>query len=492
MVSMTLSGKRLLARHGVYGGLFLVLLGLAVWLYEDLSEGYVRIESSRLEMAHQQSQLMSRWLGSSVLAADYVLRDINEKITSATIAAIESSREKSDETSAWLERKRTTVPGVIGISLFGKECVFVAAADRKVIGFRSNQRACIDRSVVVEDKMYLQYVSAEKSANRRPSIIVSRFRTSPEGKVLGGVLAAIDLAHVEKWITSFPVTRNDVLAVIDSGMVVLARNPPLAGVIGQKWPLPANTPNLSETGASGSFAALSPLDGRERYLGISRMENIPLATIVGFDKENALREWRRRSVQLVGGYFALIVLSMLVFWSHLSILRQRDEMSRLARTDPLTGIANRRALMDAGEREFSRASRYTNRFSVLMIDIDRFKSINDTRGHPVGDKVIRCVADILKFNMRTQDTVGRAGGEEFVVLLPETDLEGAVVIAERLRHLVQEAGVVDEVGDIVEFTVSLGVTTNAPEDGSFEHLLGRADKGLYLAKERGRNRVVAE
>ena len=127
-----------------------------------------------------------------------------------------------------------------------------------------------------------------------------------------------------------------------------------------------------------------------------------------------------------------------------------------------------------------------------MIDIDRFKSINDTRGHPTGDKVILCVAEIMMSNVRTQDLAGRVGGEEFAVLLPETDLEGATVIAERLRSAVENADVLDENGKILKFTISIGVATNAPRDNSFEQLLGRADKGLFTAKEGGRNRVVAE
>lgn len=492
VISVKQPGKRLISPKGVFGGLLIVLVGMAVWLYFDLANSYRQITSSRIELAQQQSQFMSQWLGTAILATDYVLRDINEKVPPETLALMKSSRKRVEEISAWLEKKRTTVPNVTGISLFGKDCVFESAADPRLIGFRSNQRACRDRSVAVEDKMYLQYVSAEKSANKKPSVLVSRYNISPKGEILGGVLAAIDLTYAEDWITSFRVAKNDVLAVVDGDGVLLARNPELAGQIGLKWPLPADSFPLRETRSSGFFEAVSPLDGRDRFFGISKMENIPIIVIVGFDKEDALNEWSRRSMQLAVGYVALFALSMIVFWSFLSILRQRDEMGRLATTDPLTGISNRRALMNAGEREFDRQSRYQNRLSVLMIDIDRFKNINDTLGHPTGDKVIRCVAEIMMSSVRTQDVVGRVGGEEFVVLLPETDLEGATVIAERLRSTAENTDVPDENGKVVKFTISIGVATNGCEDDSFEHLLGRADKGLYAAKESGRNRVVAE
>lgn len=434
---------------------------------------------------------MSQWLGTAILATDYVLRDINEKVPPETLKLIKSSRKRVEETSVWLEKKRTTVPNVTGIGVFGKDCVFESAADPHIVGFRSKQRACIDRSYAAEDKMYLQYVPAEKSANKRPAILVSRYNFSPKGEILGGALAAIDLTYAENWIFSFRVAKNDVLAVIDGDGVLLACNPASAGVIGQKWPLPADALHLSETRPSGFFDAVSTQDGRERFFGISKMENIPIIVIVGFDKEDAIKEWHRRSMQLAVGYGVLFILSMVVFRSFLSILRQRDEMNRLATTDPLTGISNRRALMSAGEREFSRQSRYQSRLSALMIDIDRFKSINDTFGHPTGDKVIRCLAEIMMSSVRTQDVAGRVGGEEFVALLPETDREGATVIAERLRSMAENANVLDVSGKVVKFTISVGVATNGHEDNSFQQLLRRADKGLYTAKENGRNRVVA-
>lgn len=474
----------------IFGSLFLALASIAIWLYSDLAESHEQAISSRTEIARQQSQFMSQWLGTSILATDYVLRDINEKITPEDLARIKSSQTKIAETSAWLEKKRLTAPNVKGISVFGKECIFESAADKRVIGFRSNQRACVDRSIVVEDKMYLQYVPAEKSANKRPSILVSRYHISPDGKILGGVLAAIDLSYAENWITSFKVSKNDVLAVIDGEGVLLARNPPLAGVIGKKWPMPAEAARLDEAHASAVFSGTSPLDGRERLFGISKMQNIPIVIIVGLDKEETLKEWLRRSIQLSVGFMALSVLSVIVFFSYLSILKQRNEMGRLATTDSLTHISNRRALMNAGEREFNRQNRYKGAFSALMIDIDRFKGINDKFGHPTGDKVIRSAAEIIASGVRNQDMVGRVGGEEFAVLLPETDLDGATTIAERIRTAIEQAIIRSDGDETVQFTISIGVATHSTEDQSFQQLLGRADKGLYQAKAGGRNRVV--
>ncbi|MBC3928326.1 GGDEF domain-containing protein [Undibacterium sp. CY21W] len=168
-------------------------------------------------------------------------------------------------------------------------------------------------------------------------------------------------------------------------------------------------------------------------------------------------------------------------------------MRKLATTDALTNIANRRHIMDIGNREFTRARRYTHSLSVLMLDIDKFKFINDRWGHPVGDRVIKELANLLTITARDQDVSGRLGGEEFTVILPHTDTSGAKIIAERLRVVVAEAqGVNLDDNTIVRFTASIGIATLNVEDTSFDMLLQRADRALYKAKENGRNRVESD
>lgn len=165
------------------------------------------------------------------------------------------------------------------------------------------------------------------------------------------------------------------------------------------------------------------------------------------------------------------------------------ELAQLAIRDGLTGLFNRRHFGQLVETEFARARRYGQSLACLMLDIDRFKRFNDTRGHQCGDAVLRHVADILRGVARQVDVVARYGGEEFVVLLPNTDIEGALRVAERIRAGVAERplrfGALD-----VGVTVSVGVATNA-ESGveTTEALVKLADDGLYAAKRAGRNRV---
>ncbi len=165
-------------------------------------------------------------------------------------------------------------------------------------------------------------------------------------------------------------------------------------------------------------------------------------------------------------------------------------LETLAHTDPLTHLLNRRALTIRLVAELERVRRYTSPLTMLMIDIDHFKQVNDTYGHLVGDEVLRGIAAILQRSVRTVDTLARYGGEEFVVVLPETEEEGAVTFAERIRERVEQYCAEAEQAGGARVTVSIGVASfPAPHVESVEDLFSRADAALYRAKERGRNTV---
>ena len=174
----------------------------------------------------------------------------------------------------------------------------------------------------------------------------------------------------------------------------------------------------------------------------------------------------------------------------------RLELERLATTDPLTGLANRRMFMERSGAELIRYRRHKRVFSVLMIDADDFKLVNDTYGHDAGDRVLLRLAEIAASGLRTAlDLPARFGGEEFVILFSETDAQPALQVAERLRQTFEATSVLESDAPdarTVRFTASIGVATVCDEDQTVESILKRADKALYRAKEGGRNRVVAE
>lgn len=166
-------------------------------------------------------------------------------------------------------------------------------------------------------------------------------------------------------------------------------------------------------------------------------------------------------------------------------------LEQLAQTDFLTNLANRRHFLALAEQELSRTARYGGPLSVLMIDLDHFKNINDTYGHKTGDVVLQRMAEVTRDTLRDVDVVGRLGGEEFAVVLPQTDRERALEVAERLRQTIADAVVPLEQGLPLRFTVSIGVTTLAGTSTNIDTLLSQADEALYQAKNAGRNRVCA-
>lgn len=167
-----------------------------------------------------------------------------------------------------------------------------------------------------------------------------------------------------------------------------------------------------------------------------------------------------------------------------------DMLRRLANTDGLTGVLNRRSLMEEGERLFSLSRRHGRRISALMIDADHFKSVNDTYGHDVGDIVLKKLAVTVAEVLRNTDVFGRLGGEEFVAILPETDDVGAEDLAWKIVHAVQglEIGLAD--GRAIRFTVSIGIGADAERAKNLDSLLKEADMAVYVAKQNGRNRAV--
>jgi len=194
---------------------------------------------------------------------------------------------------------------------------------------------------------------------------------------------------------------------------------------------------------------------------------------------------------IAGGILAaLAVIALAIFVPLLKKLsRQTQELIDLARTDPLTGCHNRRSFLTLGEAELERYRRYDADLSVIMLDIDRFKSVNDTYGHAVGDEVIRALARCCLENLRRPDVLGRMGGEEFAIILPETSIENAMLVAEKIRAALSETPVAHP-GGVLNFTASLGVASADPEDPDILSTINRADNNLYAAKAAGRNRVI--
>ncbi len=180
---------------------------------------------------------------------------------------------------------------------------------------------------------------------------------------------------------------------------------------------------------------------------------------------------------------------------HMKVKRLQDELmvknatlAKLSTVDALTGLRTRRYVTELLSIEFLRARRYKTPLSVLMADIDHFKRVNDAHGHPTGDAVLRGVSESLTRALRATDTGGRYGGEEILVVLPQNNLEGSMIFAERWRSIVEESLFTSPEGAKIQVTISIGVAQFLDQYETADDLIAAADRALYAAKDGGRNR----
>jgi diguanylate cyclase (GGDEF)-like protein len=212
-----------------------------------------------------------------------------------------------------------------------------------------------------------------------------------------------------------------------------------------------------------------------------------LPTIIGYFTATRLNLGQRQQ-------YALFIETVQINQSlQLEIKRREElevELKLQATTDPLTGLFNRRQYEMLFRREMERVSRHGSELSLCVVDLDHFKRINDQYGHDLGDQVLKQVARLFTDTLRHSDIVGRFGGEEFILLLPDTSIDSALLVVGRLRALLEDE-VVESEDEKVSITATFAVTQVSNDDAAIEDVIRRADKGLYEGKAAGRNRVMA-
>lgn len=265
----------------------------------------------------------------------------------------------------------------------------------------------------------------------------------------------------------------------DPGMLIQQSDPAVERLRRARRPLAAG-PLL---GYSPTFArALAGLDARGVLVPLHNHER--LVGVLGLGARTGRERLTSEEIDL---------LSLLAH--HLAVVLENARLTESATYDSLTGLLRREAAFDQLERELERAQRHGRPLSVAMMDLDYFKTINDQHGHLAGDIILKRVARLLAGALRGTDFIGRYGGEEFLLIWPETDLAGATIVAEKLRRLVEEADLRIEDGPAIPVTLSMGVATleevrrDRPGRVQIDDLLAEADRALYVAKREGRNRI---
>ncbi|AOK20076.1 hypothetical protein WT26_30205 [Burkholderia cepacia] len=299
-------------------------------------------------------------------------------------------------------------------------------------------------------------------------------------------------------LAELSVGHNGLITLIGRDGVIIMREPYNASAIGRDFGKFSAFRSFQAT-VEGWLFDTSADDGSRRFYYISNLPNLPnlpLAIVVEKKEGDIFSAWRNHAV-IIGVLIAtfgstFVVVTVMLFRQLRRRTQSESQFALLARTDGLTGLHNRRSFDDALDREWRRARRIRSIFSLLFIDVDRFKAYNDSYGHRAGDDalaaVARCIAGHIR---RPANTAARYGGEEFVVLLSDTPLSDAAQIAERIRTAVSGLELEHAASECGRVTVSIGLASwTQCQDGGADSVVKAADEALYYAKATGRNKIA--
>jgi diguanylate cyclase (GGDEF)-like protein len=324
-----------------------------------------------------------------------------------------------------------------------------------------------------------------------------------DGEFAGVLVLSVPTNFFADYYQQIDVGSHGAIALLgtDRSLRAIASGTPIAGRYG-RFKVPADRPYVDpDAPVRGYYEGVSSLDGEYRLGAYRRLTDAGVVVLVMLSPKDfmAAHEERNELLLASAGVISLLLLAVAVlvfvlssryFQSTARLRQAHDQLAQFANTDVLTGARSRRAFFDGLDAELARARRHGDCLSLLMLDIDHFKRVNDVHGHPAGDVVLKQFAVICAALLRGHDLFGRIGGEEFAIALPNTDLEGARCVAEKIRQAIAQAPVATTAGEI-SITVSIGLACTDGGQHEADYLIVQADRALYQAKHGGRDQVYA-
>ncbi|MBK5939965.1 sensor domain-containing diguanylate cyclase [Halochromatium roseum] len=455
-------------------------MGLYLWTsYQRTLE----LQESRLAFS---SELIAEWIRGAFVASDYLLRDMAGQIDPDDLRYPHPDPQAHADLSQRLAQRYKTFPHAILYGVFDRACVVTHGNAR--LGYDASEREYCQR--LQADPELDSLVTRGYRANIGPvNVTHARALRAEDGRFLGLVAIALDLEFFSQWLARLGTGRLDSLAIVDDQYMLLARYPPLPQAIGQLVDSPDLIDFLSSDERFRVASVRSPLDQKTRYFGSLKIEGTPYTIILGIDCANWLADWYRLAWLAVLGWTLIMALGFIALRNYLRLLKGRSALQQQARTDPLTGIANRFHFTTLAEREIARARRTQGWIALLLLDVDRFKTINDVHGHLVGDRALQVFAACCSRVTRAEDVVGRWGGDEFVVLISQ-DQPAALGLAERLLQEIRASKILNDQGKPVSLNASIGVAClRADHPVDLDALLHQADLAMLEVKRSGRGRI---
>jgi len=319
---------------------------------------------------------------------------------------------------------------------------------------------------------------------------VSRGFHHKDGSLARVLVATIDLDYFYNRYRNMLPPHDSVLTISSSEGDIYVRIPDHEMFVGRR--IQGVADKISLSASTLAIRQKSPVDNQEYLVAARRAGNFPLVAMVSQQEAAVLESWRQNCLNYGGLGLAVSLLTLLLTIQSVRFQRKqafaRANLHRQAITDPLTALYNRRYVVDQAQLEIKRSQRSGAALSFILLDLDHFKSINDNYGHDAGDRVLIATADILKGICRETDIVSRFGGEEFFLVLTNTELAGAMIKAEKIRSVL-EAQVHHYSGKEFQISASFGVSQLKSDETDIREVLLRTDYALYEAKSNGRNRI---
>lgn len=488
---------------------YFVLLALSAGLLLALLDGYLLMRSRQeaLVAARQRNsniaKLSSERLAGAISEIDYIMRDVHDDVA-PIMPRLRRGQQSwaTKKINAILYRKIETHPWIFGFGVMNARGIFVAGVDREgpVKGSVGADRSFREyfSFLAVHPKEDAHSSGAFQEMNTRDIWFAYSRAIRKEGsrQFLGVIYAGLYAKNMAGLFGDGGFAKSGALAVVDGSGKLLLHIPHLPGADGRRAKYPELDDFLAGLSTEDAGVTVSPWDGQIKNSSFHKVAGLPYTIVASSSLSEDLALWRSQLRYHLIGVLLIILLLLGIALLAGRLLKAKNllevqaiELERQAKTDVLTGISNRRHFFEMAERELMRARRSEKPMAMLMIDIDHFKKINDRCGHGAGDEVLKSFCITSQGMIRNIDVFGRIGGEEFAIVLPETNLKQAETVAERLRDKLSETHLELANGERVPFTVSIGVSVLKEEDVGVEELLKRADAAMYRAKKYGRNRV---
>src|SRR6056297_33274 len=470
-----------------------------IWTFAVLFIGIVMVTSAvELSLSHQSNiqvayteadlsgHLVAEWIGKSLSSIRAILKDSLFDLDDSNISASSVSEKERAYRNDSLVYKANQYDNIIFLGIFDTECIIQYGSISSIIGDSSRdlKRNYCD-TVAKEPLERLKFSDLFVSSTGELNVSATYPLLSSDNEIIGFSLASLNLSFFQTWLDSIN-EKAITISIMDMNQVLLARKPE-SEELGKRIEDSQLSQFIQSDDHSIMFRQKSPVDGIERLWSLRKTGDFPFIVAVGYEIDSVLIPWRHKLLIYSIGSLLLIILSVFLALAYQKNRINAQSMEKLAMLDPLTHLMNRRSFNTIAKRKFHEAKTINRIDSVIMIDVDHFKKINDKLGHDVGDIALKDIAHLVQTNFRSSDLVCRWGGEEFMVYLTDARLTDAKALAERLRQRIEE-GLCNSNHAV---TVSQGVASTRDND-QFEQMLKTADERLFKAKEQGRNRVCME